>query len=577
MKQAAAANPRSFHNRLMVAFGLVALGAAALVARAVDLQLVHNDFLLAEGDQRYIRDVPTVAHRGMITDRNGEPLAVSTPVDSVSANPRVLAGASDQWPQLAAALNRDPQEIARRLASSQDRSFLYLARHMKPSDALAVRKLGMPGVTVEREYRRYYPSGEVIGHVLGFTSVDDAGQEGIELAFDHWLSGEDGKKRVIQDRMGRKVEDVASLRASRPGRDMSLSIDLRIQYLAYRELKAAIRDQNARSGSVVVIDVTTGEVLAMVNQPTFNPNDREQLTPATYKNRAATDMLEPGSSIKPFVIAAALQSGRYDEHSLIDTKHGFLQVGAKTVEDEHPIGVAGLATIMAKSSNVGMTMVALSLEPQQIWTTLRHLGFGQVSASEFPGESAGVLSPYANWRPINIATMSYGYGLSVTPLQLAQAYATIGALGVAHPVSLLRTEGAATGERVLSEKTARTLISLLEGVVSAEGIGTGKHAGIPGYRVAGKTGTARKLVAGGYSTDHHVGLFGGVAPASNPRLAAIVVIDDPGAGHYYGGDVAAPVFSSVVGGALRLLGVAPDDLDTSSQDPLMAAQRLVKR
>ncbi len=577
MKQAAVANPRSFRTRLMFAFGVLALAAAGLVARAVDLQLVHNDFLLAEGDQRYIRDVPTVAHRGMITDRNGEPLAVSTPVDSVSANPRVLASVSDQWPQLATALNRDPQEIARRLASSQDRSFLYLARHMKPADALAVRKLGMPGVTVEREYRRYYPSGEVIGHVLGFTSVDDAGQEGIELAFDHWLSGEDGKKRVIQDRMGRKVEDVASLRASRPGRDMSLSIDLRIQYLAYRELKAAIRDQNARSGSVVVLDVTTGEVLAMVNQPTFNPNDREQLTPATYKNRAVTDMLEPGSSIKPFVIAAALQSGHYDEHSLIDTKKGFLQVGAKTVEDEHPIGVAGLATIMAKSSNVGMTLIALSLEPQQIWTTLRHLGFGKVSASEFPGESAGVLSPYANWRPINIATMSYGYSLSVTPLQLAHAYATIGALGIARPVSLLRMDGPGTGERVLSEKTARTLISLLEGVVASEGVGTGKHAGIPGYRVAGKTGTARKLVAGGYSTDHHVGIFGGLAPASNPRLAAIVVIDDPAAGHYYGGDVAAPVFSSVVGGALRLLGVAPDDLDTSKQDPLMAAQRLVKR
>jgi cell division protein FtsI (penicillin-binding protein 3) len=575
MKRAKPANPRSFRIRLLFAFGLLAMAAAGLVARAVDLQLVHNDFLVGQGDQRYIREVETVAHRGMILDRNGEPLAVSTPVDSVSANPRILASVNDQWPLLATALKRDRQEVARRLAGSQDRSFIYLARHMKPVDAEVVRRLGLPGVSVEREYRRYYPSGEVVGHVLGFTNVDDAGQEGAELAFDHWLSGEDGKKRVIQDRMGRKVEDVDSVRATRPGRDLSLSIDLRIQYLAYRELKAAIRDQRARSGSVVVIDVTTGEVLAMVNQPTFNPNDRDQLTPGMYRNRAATDMLEPGSSIKPFIVAAALESGRYDEHSLIDASAGFVRVGTKIIEDEHSIGVAGLETILAKSSNVGMSMVALSLEPQQIWSTLRHLGFGQVTASGFPGESAGMLSNFANWRPISIASMSYGYGLSVTPLQLAHAYATVGAMGVARPVSMLRVDGAVAGERVLSEKSARTLVKLLESVVAPGG--TGKQAAIPGYRVAGKTGTAQKASAGGYSTDHYVGVFGGVAPATNPRLAAVVIIDDPGAGHYYGGDVAAPVFSSVVGGALRLMGVAPDDLDSSPQDPFVATQTLVRR
>ncbi len=575
MKKPKAANPRSFRIRLMFAFGLLAMAAAGLVARAVDLQLVHNDFLLGQGDQRYIREVETVAHRGMILDRNGEPLAVSTPVDSVSVNPRVLASENDQWPLLAAALKRDDAEVARRLASSQDRSFLYLARHMKPVDAQAVRRLGLPGVSVEREYRRYYPSGEVVGHVLGFTNVDDAGQEGAELAFDHWLSGEDGKKRVIQDRMGRKVEDVDSIRATRPGRDLSLSIDLRIQYLAYRELKAAIRDQRARSGSVVVIDIATGEVLAMVNQPTFNPNDRDQLAPGSYRNRAATDMLEPGSSIKPFVVAAALESGKYDEHSLIDASQGFVRVGAKIIEDEHPIGVAGLETILAKSSNVGMSLVALSLEPQQIWSTLRHLGFGQVTASGFPGESAGMLSNYANWRPINIATLSYGYGISVTPLQLAHAYATIGAMGISRPVSMSRVDGPVAGERVLSEKSARTLVKLLESVVAPGG--TGRQAAIAGYRIAGKTGTAKKAGIGGYSTDHYVGVFGGVAPASNPRLAAVVVIDDPVAGHYYGGDVAAPVFSSVVGGALRLMGVAPDDLDNSRQDPFTATQTLVRR
>jgi cell division protein FtsI (penicillin-binding protein 3) len=575
VKKPRAANPRSFRIRLMFAFGLLGLAAAGLVARAVDLQLVHNDFLLGQGDQRYIREVETVAHRGMIMDRNGEPLAVSTPVDSVSANPRVLAGENDQWPLLAAALKRDSSEVARRLASSQDRSFIYLARHMKPVDAQAVRRLGLPGVTVEREYRRYYPSGEVVGHVLGFTNVDDAGQEGAELAFDHWLSGEDGKKRVIQDRMGRKVEDVDSIRATRPGRDLSLSIDLRIQYMAYRELKAAIRDQRARSGSIVVIDVTTGEVLAMVNQPTFNPNDRDQLTPGSYRNRAATDMLEPGSSIKPFVVAAALESGKYDEHSLIDASAGFVRVGSKMIEDDHPIGIAGLSTILAKSSNVGMSMVALSLEPQQIWSTLRHLGFGQVTASGFPGESAGVLSNYANWRPIGIASMSYGYGLSVTPLQLAHAYATVGALGISRPVSMSRVDGPVDGERVLSEKSARTLISLMESVVAPGGTGT--QARIPGYRVAGKTGTAWKASAGGYSTDHFVSVFGGVVPATHPRLAAIVVVDDPSAGLHHGGDVAAPVFSSVVGGALRLMGVAPDDMGDTKEDPLGITQTLVRR
>jgi len=575
VKKAKSPNPRAFRIRLMCLFGVLAVAAGGLIARAVDLQLVHNDFLVGQGDQRYIREVETVAHRGMILDRNGEPLAVSTPVDSVSANPRVLASVNDQWPLLARALNKDRQEVARHIAGSQDRSFIYLSRHMKPVDAQAVRRLGLPGVSVEREYRRYYPSGEVVGHVLGFTNVDDAGQEGAELAFDHWLSGEDGKKRVIQDRMGRKVEDVDSIRATRPGRDLTLSIDLRVQYLAYRELKAAIRDQRARSGSVVVIDVTTGEVLAMVNQPTFNPNDRDQLTPGMYRNRAATDMLEPGSSIKPFVVAAALESGRYDENSRLDATAGFLKVGSMIVEDEHAIGVAGLETILAKSSNVGMSMIALSLEPQQIWSTLRHLGFGQVTASGFPGESAGVLSNYANWRPISIATMSYGYGLSVTPLQLAHAYATLGAMGVARPVSMLRVDEAVEGERVLSDKSARTLVKLLEAVVSP--VGTGKQAAIPGYRVAGKTGTAKKAMAGGYSSDHYVGVFGGVAPATNPRLAAVVVIDDPGAGHYYGGDVAAPVFSAVVGGALRLMGVAPDDIDASRQDPFLPTQTLVRR
>jgi cell division protein FtsI (penicillin-binding protein 3) len=366
------------------------------------------------------------------------------------------------------------------------------------------------------------------------------------------------------------VQDVESIRAARPGRDLVLSIDLRIQYLAYRELKAAIRAQKARAGSVVVLDVTSGEVLAMVNQPTYNPNDRNQFKPGAYRNRAATDIFEPGSSIKPFVVAAGLSSGRYDISSVIDTSPGFVRVGVKPIEDKHNLGAIDLATVLAKSSNVGMTKLALTLEPEQLYTTLLRLGFGQVSTSGYPGESAGMLTHFSHWRPIGIATLSYGYGLSVTPLQLAHAYATIGAFGVARPVSFLRVEGSVPGERVLEPQVARSLVQMLERVVTPEG--TGIRASIPGYRVAGKTGTAWKATEGGYSTDLYMAVFGGVAPASQPRLAAVVLIDTPGAGLYYGGDVAAPVFSAVLGGALRLMAVAPDAVVGSANDESSAPQ-----
>ncbi len=559
----------SFAFRAWVAFSVIALGAAGLMVRAVDLQLVDHGFLTDQGDARFSRVVASPAHRGKILDRNGEPLAISTPVDSVWANPKELATVSDEWPKLAKALKRNRAEFTRRISASQDRDFLYLARHLRPTDAQAIRKLNIPGVGLMREYRRYYPSGEVAGHMLGFNSIDDEGQEGAELAFDHWLAGEDGSKRVIQDRLGRKVQDVESIKTARPGRDLMLSLDMRIQYLAYRELKAAIQENRARSGSMVVLDVTTGEILAMVNQPTFNPNDRGQINAAAYRNRAATDLIEPGSSIKPFIVAAALQSGRYDAASVVDTSPGFIRVGAKLIEDEHPQGSMNLAQVLAKSSNVGMTKIALSLEPQQLHSTLSALGFGRVTASGFPGESAGVFSHFSNWRPIGIASMSYGYGLSVTPLQLAQAYAMIGANGIARPVSLLKIEQEVPGEQVLSERNARTLVSLLESVVTPDG--TGLKAAIPGYRVAGKTGTAWKASAGGYSTDRYVGVFGGVVPASRPRLAAVVVIDDPSAGKYYGGEVASPVFSAVLSGALRLMGVETDALKPTTELPEGAA------
>jgi cell division protein FtsI (penicillin-binding protein 3) len=548
----------SFKWRAYLLFGLLGASAVALAWRAVDLQVVDKHFLQKKGSRNFSHVVQIAAHRGTITDRYGEPLAVSTPVDSVWVNPKELALASDKIPELAKALKVNKQELTRRITSNLSREFLYVSRHRQPSDAQKIRALNIPGVYFAREYRRYYPAGEVAGHILGFTNVDDAGQEGLELAFDHWLAGEDGAKRVIQDRYGRSVQDVESIRAVRPGRDLVLAIDLRIQYLAYRGLKAAVREHRARGGSVVVMDVTTGEVLAMVNQPTYNPNDRSQLTPATYRNRAATDIFEPGSSIKPFVVAAGLASGKYDESSVIDTSPGFMRVGATMVEDEHgSLGKVNLATILAESSNVGMARVALSLEPEQMWKTLTHLGFGQVTTSGYPGESAGLLSHFSHWRQVSISGLSRGYNLSVTPLQLTHAYATIGAAGVVRPASFLRVDGTPAGTQALNTKVSHELVHMLESVITS---GTGARAAIPGYRVAGKTGTAWKATAGGYSRDKYMAVFGGVAPASKPRLAAVVVIDEPGAGKYYGAEVAAPVFSEVVGGALRLMAVPPDQI-----------------
>ncbi len=562
MKRASPARPISFRVRLVVAFGLLLAVGVALVGRAVQLQLLQHQFLAGEGAERFMRVAAISAHRGSITDRYGEPLAVSTPVDSVWANPQDLAGNTEQLQLLARVMHVDPLELVRRVSAAQDRNFIYLTRQLQPADARKVRELNISGVNLSREYRRYYPAGEVNGHLVGFTDVDDTGQEGEELAFDHWLGGEDGAKRVIQDKDGNKVEDIESIRAVRPGRDLQLSIDQRLQYLAYRELKAAIRDNRAAAGSAVIIDVRTGEVLAMVNQPAYNPNDRNQLNPAAYRNRAATDLFEPGSSIKPFFVAAGLVSGRFQPDSIIDTSPGWVQVGTSVITDEHMLGPIGLATVLAKSSNVGMARLALALEPKQIWTTLNGFGFGQVTGSAFPGESAGQLANYSHWRSVLIGSMSHGYGLSVTPLQLARGYATLGALGLRRQVSLLRVDGPVPGERVLDGSVCVSLLHLLESVVTMPG-GTGKLAAIPGYRVAGKTGTAWKAENGGYSKNRYVAVFGGVAPVSNPRLAAVVVIDEPSAGKYYGGDVAAPVFSAIVGGALRLMGIAPDELSTA--------------
>jgi len=566
---------KSYRWRSAVILGLVVLGAIGLAARAVELQLVDHLFFAKQGDDRSMRVVKIAAHRGAITDRNGEPLAMSTPVDSIWVNPGELNDNIDQLPKLARALKEDQQTLARRITSNLDREFLYLVRHMPPEQAARIKALGIPGVYLMREYRRYYPAGEVSSHVVGFTTVDDKGQEGLELGYDQLLNGEDGAKRVIQDSLGRYVENVESIRAPRPGRDLVTSIDLRIQYLAYRELKAAMQEYRARAGSVIVIDVETGEVLAMVNQPSYNPNDREQLKPELYRNRSATDIFEPGSSIKPFIMAAALASGQYRPDSMIDTAPGFLKVGTKVFEDEHNLGSVDLATILAKSSNVGTAKVALSLQPEQIWSTLTGLGLGQTTGSNYPGESAGMLSNYAHWRPIGIATLSHGYGLSVTPLQLAHAYATIGAGGIKRPISFEKVSGPVHGERVMDPKVSRELIQLMEQVV--EKGGTATRASLIGYQVSGKTGTAFKSIAGGYSTDRIMAVFAGLVPASHPKLATVVVIDEPSRDMHevstlaQGGTVAAPVFASVMSGALRLMDIAPDDLQNVPAAALVQA------
>ncbi len=546
-----------------------AMFASALVARAVYLQVLDKDFLNQQADTRHLRTEKISAHRGTITDRNGEPLAISTPVDSIWANPKEFAAAVDSIPQLARILELDQQTVMRRVTRSMDKEFLYLKRHISPAQAKQVLDLKLPGINVQREYRRYYPASEVAGHLVGFTDIDDSGQEGLELAFNHWLAGESGAKRVLKDRLGRSVENVASIRPPHHGKDLRTSIDLRVQYLAYRTLKAAIKTHNAKSGSIVVLDVKTGEVLAMVNQPTYNPNDRSQLLPARYRNRAITDIFEPGSSIKPLVIASALESGEYRPSSIVDTSPGFVVVGPKRIADSNNLGRISLTTILARSSNVGVTKLAMTLQPDQLWGTMAQFGLGSLTSSGFPGESAGALIPYNQWRPINQATLAYGYGVSVTPLQLAHAYATLGSNGVMRPISLVALDEPNEGESVISADTAIAVRRMMEEVVRPGGTGT--KASIAGYRVAGKTGTAWKFSTGGYSEDEYISIFAGLAPASDPRLATVVVIDEPRGELYYGSDVAAPVFADVMSESLRLLAVAPDALPARDPGSVMQA------
>jgi cell division protein FtsI (penicillin-binding protein 3) len=548
----------SFNGRRAFLFLCMGLAAASLVWRAVCLQVLDKEFLLSQADARHLRVVSLPAHRGKILDRHGEPLAISTPVESVWVNPQVLGAELQRIPELTRLLSLDPDKVEDLLASRADREFIYLRRHISPGLATQVAELKIPGVHLQREYRRYYPGGEVTAHVTGFTNIDDTGQEGIELAYEEWLGGEPGAKRVVKDGNHRIIEDVEGISRPRPGKDLTLSIDRRIQYLAYRELKAAMQEHQARAASAVVLDVKSGEVIAMVNQPSFNPNNRQQLRSSSMRNRAVTDVFEPGSTMKPFIAASALESGRYRPDTPVSTSPGWMRVGVNTVRDVHDYGDLDLSGVIRKSSNVGISKVALSLPAEDIWSLLTELGFGAQTYSGFPGEASGLLSHHGGWNAIETATLSFGYGVSATALQLAQAYAVLATGGIKRSVTFLR-EGEVTEERrVLPAAVARQVRDMLEQAVGPNG--TAPQARVAGYRVAGKTGTAKKSSVGGYARKKYLAIFAGMAPASDPRFVMVVMVDEPSNGKYYGGQVAAPVFSKVMAGALRLMAVPPDDL-----------------
>ena len=534
---------------------LVFFGFMILAARALYLQGLRSDFLQQKGENRYAHVMEISAHRGMITDRNGEPLALSTPVESVWAVPADAALSPEQRSKLARLLGMDAAELKKKLAEP-DRDFVYLKRQLPPDLVAKVVQMNLPGVFLKREYRRYYPSAEITAHVVGMNSVDDIGKEGIELAYQDWLSGKPGSRRVIKDRLGHVVEDIESIRAPQPGRELALSIDQRIQYLAFRELKSAIALNEAKAGSIVVLDVNSGEVLALANWPTYNPNNRDTINLERARNRAVVNLFEPGSTLKPFTVAAALESGLVSPGSLIDTEGGRYTIGNRTIHDAHAEGILTVAQVIQKSSNVGSAKMALSMAPQKLWTMLSDVGFGVPTKVGFPGEATGKLRPYQTWKPIEQATMSYGHGISVSLLQLARAYSVFATDGELKPLTLIRRDQPVDGKRVVSARTAASVRKMLE-MVTQPG-GTATRAQVVGYRVAGKTGTAHKLIGAAYAADRYVSSFVGFAPASQPRLVIAVMLDEPGGKSYYGGEVAAPVFSNVMAGALRLLGIEPD-------------------
>ena len=546
--------------RFRIVLALLALLVGVIAWRIVDLQVMDQAFLQGQGDARSVRHIPIPAHRGLITDRNGEPLAVSTPVTTLWGNPKELQAARARWPELAAALRQDPAALSERLQQLATREFTYLVRGLTPEQGQAVLDLKIPGVYAQEEFRRFYPAGEVTAHLVGFTDIDDRGREGMELAYDEWLAGVPGKRQVLKDRRGRLIKDVQVVQNAKPGKPMALSIDLRLQYLAHSELRNVVQEYGAKAASLVMVDVETGEILAMANQPTYNPNNRRNLQPAAMRNRAMIDVFEPGSTVKPFSIAAALGTGKYQPDSVVNTLPGWMRIGRYTIRDVSRGGMLTLTGILMKSSNVGISKIALDIGAEPVYTVMQQAGFGQDTGLGFPGERVGNLPNHRKWRDAETASLAYGYGLSVTAVQLAHAYAVLGNEGVNVPLSLLRLDRTQEGVQVIDKQISSTVLQMLQAVVEEEG-GGGARAQVPGYHVGGKSGTAKKISGtGGNTKDAYRSFFAGVAPLSNPRIAAVVVVDEPSKGQYYGGLVAAPVFGKVMARALRLMNVAPDNL-----------------
>ncbi|AZF09180.1 Cell division protein FtsI (Peptidoglycan synthetase) [Pseudomonas sp. R2-37-08W] len=553
--------------RFRLMLGLLALMVGAIVWRIFDLQVVDRDFLIGQGDARSLRHIPIPAHRGLITDRNGEPLAVSTPVTTLWANAKELQVAKDKWPELAAALGQDRKALTERLEAQANKEFIYLVRGLTPEQGQQVLDLKIPGVYGIEEFRRFYPAGETTAHMVGFTDIDDHGREGVELAYDEWLAGVPGKRQVIKDRRGRLIKDVQVTKNAKAGKPLALSIDLRLQYLANRELRNAIIENGAKAGSLVIMDVKTGEILAMVNQPTYNPNNRRNLQPAMMRNRAMIDVFEPGSTMKAISMSAALETGRWKPSDKVEVYPGTLQLGKYTIRDvsrtEGP--VLDLTGILINSSNVGMSKVAFDIGGETIYHLAQKIGLGQPTGLDFPGERVGNLPNYRDWKKAETATLSYGYGLSVTAIQLAHAFSVLANNGRMVPLSLIHVDEAPKATQVIPEKVAKTMQGMLQQVIEApRGV---FRAQVPAYHVAGKSGTARKTSVGtkGYAENSYRSLFAGFGPMSDPRYAIVVVIDEPSKAGYFGGLVSAPVFSKVMSGTLRLMNITPDNLAPTQQ------------
>lgn len=549
-------NIKYFAWRFWFLLGFLLLCALVLFYRAIDLHVFEQAFLAGQGDARTIRFELLDAHRGVITDRYGEPLAISAPVETVYANPQQMNLSVRDMKNLADTLSLDAAWLKRKIERNHSKSFIYLKRKMAPHEVKSVLSLNLDGVYSRREYKRYYPAGEVASHVIGFTDIDERGQEGIELSYDDWLSGSVGKKRVLKDRKSRVIKDLGPVKVAEPGKDIRLSLDMRIQYLAYRELKAAVKTHKARAGSIVVLDINSGDVLAMVNQPSYNPNNRQNIEVSHLRNRAITDVFEPGSTMKLATISAALESKKYSLSTMLNTSPGFLRLGRKSIRDHRNYGELSVLNVVAKSSNVGTSKIALDLSGDVVWDMFYRLGFGQGTGIGFPGESIGYLPNSTRWKPLEVATMSYGYGLSVTALQLAQAYMILGNGGIKYPLGLIYHDEHQAGEQIMPEHVSDSLREVMKAVVTKGGTGT--RAAVPLYEVGGKTGTVHRVGKSGYEQSQYKALFAGVAPIDNPEIAMVVVVDSPAGQEYYGGEVAAPVFSRVVNGVMRLLSVKPD-------------------